>query len=107
MGNVESIKLLREAGAHLWRTEPHSGNASEAGDLASTTDVASVGAADDDEEVGDVVVAGRKSDEQEQKTSDQVADAVSPGHELDKSSRVTDESLVHGLKKFDIGKFVS
>ena len=104
MGNMETIKLLREAGAHLWRTEPHSGNASEAGDLASTTDVASDGAAEDEEEVGAVVA--RKSDEKEQ-NGDQMADEVSPRHGLDKGSVVTDESLVHGLKKLDIGKFVS
>ncbi|KAK3350946.1 asparaginase-domain-containing protein [Neurospora tetraspora] len=105
MGNMATVKLLKEAGAHLWRTEPHSGNASEAGDLASTTDVASVGAAEDEEEVGDV--AERRSNEKEQKTSDQVADTVSPRDGLDKGSLVTDESLVHGLKKEDIGKFVN
>lgn len=105
MGNMETVKLLREAGAHLWRTEPHSGNASEAGDLASTTDVASVGAAEDEKEVG--VLAERESDEKEQKTSDQVADTVAPRRGSDKSSLVTDESLVHGLKKVDIGKFVN
>lgn len=105
MGNVENVRLLKEAGAHLWRTEPHSGNVSEAGDLASTTDVASVGAADDEKDVKDV--AEHRSNEKEQKTSDQVADTVSPRHGLDKSHLVTDESLVHGLKKEDIGKFVN
>lgn len=105
MGNVETMKLLREAGAHLWRTEPHSGNASEAGDLASTTDVASLGATEDEEEEGGVTEL--KFNGQEQKASDQVTDRVSPQHGLDKGSLVTDESLVHGLKKGDIGKFVN
>ena len=75
MGNMETVKLLRETGARLWRPETHSSTASEAGDLASTTDVPSVGAAEDGEVVGDAV--DRRPNENGQKTNGQGAATIS------------------------------
>jgi lysophospholipase len=39
IGNVESVRLLREAGAHLWQEEKQSENSSEAGEALQATDV--------------------------------------------------------------------